>query len=159
MFHSAYLALFHSGKSYVNGLDRLKMKGLSGMLPRQYALPRLRAEMPKGDVEVLNPPQEPSKPQMSWLGTLLPPILMGTSMLVISRVSGYNNPIYVAATMLVSFGTIPISLTTYFSQKKKYKKDCENRLNRYTEYINKLRNDFDEKREQQKILCMKYIQI
>jgi S-DNA-T family DNA segregation ATPase FtsK/SpoIIIE len=151
VFHKDKLDIYHSGKELnVQGFRkeediRVVRNVFQDIFMRS---PRLRAEMPNGEVELLRPPGAPNKPQISWLSTLMPPILMGTSMIIISRLSGYN-PIYMAATLLVSFGTIPIYMINYFSQKKKYKKDLEKRDKLYRGYISGLDKEYEEKRESQ----------
>jgi S-DNA-T family DNA segregation ATPase FtsK/SpoIIIE len=109
--------------------------------------PRLMPEMPKGDVEIPNPPSLSSKPTISWISILLPPLLMaGTT--VISGI--FMKSTYMYISLVMTFGSLLVSILNYTSQVKKFNVNEKTRYQKYLDYIHGKRKELEFAREQQR---------
>ena len=89
--------------------------------------PRLRPETGALEVEILSPPQAGSKPEVSWLSVLLPPILMVSVMVVVvvvmSNGGGSGGLMSLAFTAPMSLISIVVGIVNYRSQTKKWERN------------------------------------
>lgn len=108
--------------------------------------PRFLPEIPKGEVEVPNPPMLQEKPEISWFGLLLPPLVMLVITVLIAMTSqSLFLLISVATTIMTLFG----SLTGAVTQIRKYRRKKREREEKYLQFITDTRSELALAREQQ----------
>lgn len=97
--------------------------------------PRLKAEVPTGEIEIQSPPTIGTKPEINWLTVLVPPLSMISIMIaVVFLTHGSTMTLYYTAPM--SLISILVSILSYVTQKKKHGKKEDLRLEKYKEHIN-----------------------
>ena len=106
--------------------------------------PRLKLEVPTGEIEIQAPPNIGSKPEINWLTVLLPPISIILIMVAVVLFTG-GNPMSLMYTAPMSLIGIMISLLSYGSQKKKHTQKEHLRLVRYNEHLQETVRDIEEK--------------
>lgn len=109
--------------------------------------PRLIPEMPKGELEISSPPSISSKPDISWPSILLPPALMATTT-VISGMFMKSSFMYIS--LIMTFGTLIISLINLNSQFRRFKRDNKLRNEKYIQHLHEKRKELEFAREQQR---------
>lgn len=116
--------------------------------------PRLKLEVPTGEIEIQAPPTIGSKPEINWLTVLVPPLSMISIMVgVVFLTRGSTMTLYYTAPM--SLISIIVSILSYTSQIKKHKKKESARLDKYKEHINNILVQIEKKtKEQIKALTM-----
>jgi len=138
VFLGGYLFRFHAGALHFESVCagvRSTLKELSSQpieaapqaveYPWFQRGPRNRPEIKMEEIEILSPPQAGSKPNISWLSVLLPPILMVSVMVVVAVVignmsGGGMSMLSLAFTVPMSIIGVIISIVTYRSQTKKW---------------------------------------
>lgn len=110
--------------------------------------PRFLPEMPRGELEIPNPPNAYEKPEISWFAILAPPAVM----LVISvllAMTMRSNSMFMMLSISMTIMTLLVSLTSAASQIKKYKKKKKEREQKYLQFIADSRSELQLAREQQ----------
>ncbi|MCX7749943.1 MAG: type VII secretion protein EssC [Clostridia bacterium] len=153
MYDRGYLSVCNVGSGVaVNGLKQFKTRksNIGNIIyPYFQRSPRLKPEMPKGEVEISNPPSAPTKPNISWLSIFLPPaIMIGVS--IATTILSKRNSTYVFITMAMTLGMVVVSIINYSSQKKKFKTDAGTRNEKYMQLIHNHRRELQYMREQQR---------
>jgi len=147
VFEGSFISVYHMGDGvYVNGL-KPALKSAKPPYPYIQRSPRLIPEMPEGEKAIPSPPSAASKPSISWIGILLPPIMMSI-ITIITAVIGKSTQMLLSLSM--TFVSVIVSISQYVSQNKKFKDDTELRTKKYGEIINSLRKELEIAREQQK---------
>lgn len=147
VFEGSFISVYHMGDGvYVNGL-KAALKSAKPPYPYIQRSPRLMPEMPEGEKAIPNPPSAASKPTISWLGILLPPIMMSI-ISIITAVIGKSTHMLLSFSM--TFVSVIVSISQYISQNKKFKDDTELRSKKYGEIIHSIRKELEIAREQQK---------
>jgi len=141
-------------KTEISSSDTADLPAMTGSAPYPYfqRSPRICGQIAGGELEVSAPPQGASKPTISWLSVILPPLVMVASsvaMALMMRNTGWG---YMVLMLSMTGVSVVISVVNYLSQIKKFKADEKKRVTAYRGYIEKLRNDLEERREQQKKL-------
>lgn len=109
-------------------------------IPMFKRSPRLKLDTPSGDIEIQAAPSIGDKPEINWLTVLLPGFGMVGIMAAIMFLTG-GSKMTIAMTGPMAIIGIVVSVTTYRSQLKKYKKQNVLRIEKYTEYINSIVED------------------
>lgn len=104
--------------------------------------PRLKLDVPSGDIEIQAAPSIGDKPEINWLTVLLPGLGMVGIMGGVTVLSG-GNPMALLMTGPMALIGVVVSITNYKSQLKKYKSQNILRNEKYTEYINNLTEDIE----------------
>ncbi|WMT42043.1 hypothetical protein RE628_06295 [Paenibacillus sp. D2_2] len=108
--------------------------------------PRFLSEMPRGELEIPNPPNAYDKPEISWFALLAPPAVM----LVISMLLAMtSHSMYMLLSISMTVMTLIVSLTSAASQIKKYKRKKKEREQKYLQFIADSRSELQLAREQQ----------
>lgn len=108
--------------------------------------PRFLPDIPRGEVEVPNPPMLQEKPEISWYGILLPPIVMLVITVLIAMTSqSLFLLISVATTVMTLIGSLGGAVT----QIRKYKRKKQERERKYLQFITDTRSELSVAREQQ----------
>lgn len=121
--------------------------------------PRLKLEIPTGEIEIQAPPTIGSKPEINWLTVLVPPLSMiGIMVGVMFLTKGSTMSLLYTAPM--SLITIVVSILNYVSQLKKHRKKENTRLEKYKEHINNVLVQIEKKtKEQLKALNLSHPQL
>ena len=95
--------------------------------------PRIKAEPTALETEVLSPPNRGSKPSISWLSVLLPPIMMMAVMVGVSSLTRNRTTLFYTVPM--SGISIIIAIVNYKSQMKKWKGVQKLALEKYAAHL------------------------
>ncbi|MDD4729782.1 MAG: type VII secretion protein EssC, partial [Dysgonamonadaceae bacterium] len=146
-----YKIIFKKGSlSFQNTGDDLtinivsKRKAASKDYPYFMRSPRLKLEIPTGEIEIQAPPNLGTKPEINWLTVLLPPISMILIMVSVVLFTG-GNPVSLMYTAPMSLMGIMVSLLSYRSQKKKHIQKEHLRLERYNEHLQETIKEIEDK--------------
>ncbi|GGH11036.1 type VII secretion protein EssC [Paenibacillus segetis] len=108
--------------------------------------PRFLPDMPKGEIEVPNPPAYNEKPEISWLSLLLAPTVM---LLITLLIAMTMKSIFMLISIATTIMTIIVSLTNATGQIRKYKKRKKEREEKYLQFITDTRSELTIAREKQ----------
>lgn len=108
--------------------------------------PRFLPELPRGEVEVPNPPTMSEKPEISWFGLLVPPAVMLVITLLIAMTS---QSIFMLISIATTVMTLIGSLAGAAAQIRKYKRKKKEREEKYLQFITDTRSELSVAREQQ----------
>ena len=125
-----------------------KNKITSKEYPYFMRSPRLKLEVPTGEIEIQAPPNLGTKPEINWLTVLLPPISMIFIMVSVVLFTG-GNPVSLMYTAPMSLIGIMVSFLSYGSQKKKHIQKEHLRLERYNEHLQETIKEIEDKTRQQ----------
>lgn len=115
--------------------------------------PRMKYVFDTSDIEILNPPEKPSKPQTNLVLQLAPALLM-MGVVALTRsglLSGIsiNSNGYLIFSLASMFVGILTTISTFIYNRKKYKKNLEEWHKDYTDYIDKKRAEIEENQAMQ----------
>lgn len=108
--------------------------------------PRFLPDMPRGEIDVPNPPMINEKPEISWFGILLPPIVM---LIITVLIAMTSQSIYLLISVATTVMTLIGSLTGAITQIRKYKRKKKEREEKYLQFITDVRSELSIAREQQ----------
>ena len=101
--------------------------------------PRLKLDVPNEKIDVQNPPNIGSKPELNWISILTYPLIMGV-MAGVSYFTTGNLPL-----TIIFACAMPLSaILTYRMQTKKHRNNEKLRLNKYKDYLINTQNKIDE---------------
>lgn len=106
--------------------------------PVIHPSPRVTKDYRTEELQITNPPNIGNKPEINIISLLAHPISMILIGFFISWASNSSSSMAMMYSAPMSFVSVIISLTTFFSSKKKYKNNFELKISRYTEYIKKV---------------------
>ena len=101
---------------------------------------RLKTQLDKKDIEILDPPKKPSKPQGNIIMQLLPALFMIALTVVVRGFmgGGSNSSFIIFSVCSMSIGIVT-SIVSMITERKKYKTESIERVEKYNEYINNKR--------------------
>ncbi len=115
---------------------------------------RIQYQMPDKEIEIQPPPPKPSRNKKGLLFSLIPSLAMLALVVVLRGIMGGGGSFVIYSACSMGIGII-MSIATYFSDKKQYKKDVASREEAYQEYISQKRTDIEALREAEKeTLCL-----
>lgn len=109
-------------------------------IPMFKRSPRLKLDVPSGEIEIQAAPSVGDKPEINWLTVLLPGLGMVGIMGVSAMLTGGSLVSLMMTGPMALIGVV-VSVTTYKSQLKKYNEQNALRVEKYTEYINGIEDD------------------
>lgn len=109
--------------------------------------PRLKLDLPNGEIEIQAAPNIGGKPEINWLSTLLPSLGMITVMAVVGMLTHVISSLYYTIPM-GAIGVIT-AISSYRAQKKKYDRQQAMRKKKYTEYISGVTENIESKANEQ----------
>jgi S-DNA-T family DNA segregation ATPase FtsK/SpoIIIE len=95
--------------------------------------PRIKAEPVALETEVLSPPNRGSKPSISWLSVLLPPMMMMAVMVGVSSFTRNRTTLFYTVPM--SAISIVVAIVNYKSQMKKWQGMQKLALEKYADHL------------------------
>ncbi|MDD2234884.1 MAG: type VII secretion protein EssC [Desulfitobacteriaceae bacterium] len=108
--------------------------------------PRFLPEIPTGEIEVPNPPNEYQKPEISWFALLAPSIVM---LIVTLLVAMSFQSVFLLISIATTVTTVIVSLTGAATQIRKYKKQKKEREQKYLQFIADTKSELMIAKEQQ----------
>ena len=110
--------------------------------PVFYRSPRIRRNPESREIEILAPPVTGSKPSISWLSVLLPPVMMVSVMLLVASFTKNINTLFY--TLPMSCVSVIMAIVNYSSQKKKWRQIKEIAAKKYGEHLAEKENEIYE---------------
>lgn len=112
---------------------------------------RVKYEVPTDSIGLLVPPQKPTEPTQNLAMTLMPALgMLALTVVVRGFMSNSSNKSFILFSVCSMSMGIITSVVTYFSSKKKYKTDCEDRIVKYQDYIEKKKVEIADSRIQER---------
>lgn len=146
---SLYIAA--AGEISVNGLpceDCSEQKGCLAY-PKFNRNSRLKTKLCRDEIQVLNPPEKPQKPQDNILATIFPTIAMLILTIVVRGMMGSGGSYVIFSVCTMGIGVIT-SIASYFSGRHRYKKETAERIEKYNAYIERKRQEIHRAREEER---------
>ena len=112
--------------------------------------PRLKCEIPSGEIEIHQPPSVGTKPTTNWLTVLLPPIGMSVVMLLTMVLNSSGSLISLAFTLPMTLISVIVSVVNYNTQKNKHAGTTDLREKKYKEYLDKIIKEINIKQDEQR---------
>lgn len=141
--YSFYLkdqSLYTSKKVKINGLNYRDID-TQNKYPKFNRNTRLKSTINEEKIEVLDPPKQPQKPTGNIFLQLLPALAMIALTIVVRGFMGNNaNSSFIIFSVCSMALGIVTSIISMISEKKKYKKEAAERVDKYTAYINRKRD-------------------
>ena len=109
---------------------------------------RVQYVISEDELEIQQPSQCPKKPEKSLAMALIPSVVMLAMTIVLRGIMGGGGMFVIYSAVSMSMGII-MSIVTYFKDNKTYKKDYENRIKEYNEYIDKKKSLISESRKKE----------
>ena len=103
--------------------------------PKFNRNPRFKSIIPDDDIEILDPPAEPQKPEGNIVMQLLPALIMLAVTIVLRGLMGRGGGAYIWISVISMSIGIVTSTVGIINSRKKYKVDSAERIRSYTEYI------------------------
>lgn len=130
-----------------------------GNYPKFNRNTRVLTKINDEKIEILDPPPIPKKPKNDLIGRLLPSLSMVLiSVVMASGARGEGGGAFVLFSLVSSVVGIVTGVRGVRNAKKDYKKEKKDRVKKYTNYIDRKKNEIDQARQEEKdILCDKYI--
>lgn len=142
-----------SDKCVVNNVSTIDYKKKSHY-PLFVRNSRIQYTVPNEKIELLVAPNQPKKPKQNLAMTLLPALAMLALTIVVRGFmsNSSNNSFIIFSVCSMSMGIIT-SIVSYVSAKRKYKRDCQDRIDQYNSYISQKREEIElARREEKQIL-------
>lgn len=108
---------------------------------------RIKTKLNLTDIEILDPPNPPSKPQGNIVLQLLPAIVMLILTIVVRGFMGSGNSSFIIFSACSMGIGIITSIAAIISDRKKFKKDTEERIVKYNKYIDNKKKEIESYRE------------
>ncbi len=111
---------------------------------------RLKCHISEESIDILVPPAVPNKSEENLVMTLLPALIMLVLTVVVRgfMANTSNSSFIIFSVCSMSLG-IFTSIATFFKTRSKYKKDCAERLEQYTSYIDSKKEEISRKRQEE----------
>lgn len=157
-FSIAYCSFFFkNGKLYTSKKNKLTVKGLKTKdvseqkdcqnYPRFNRNSRILPEVQKGSIPILAPPEKPQKQNENLFLSLFPAITMVILTVLLRGSMGGTS--YLAFSVCSMGVGVITSIIAFISNHKRYKKDCEHRVEAYQNYIARKREEIQTEREKE----------
>lgn len=117
---------------------------------------RIKYSLPDEKIGLLVAPAKPNKPQQNIAMTLLPALAMLALTIVVRGFmsNSGNNSFIIFSVCSMSMGIIT-SIVNYISTKKKYQKECKERIEQYNKYISQKIAEIEKARNDEKSILNK----
>lgn len=113
--------------------DPAQAGGVEGQRITVTRAPRLKQQLPGGEIHIDPPPSVGSKPEINWLSTFLPAAITVALAIVVSKL--FNNSMMMIYSLPMTLGGIIVSVTNYLRQKKQYAQRVESRREKYAAHL------------------------
>lgn len=111
--------------------------------PRFTRNTRVKMRIDKESIKILDPDNEPVKPQLNLLTSLMPAVVMFALVIVLRGFLGTSTGTYVLFSICSMGMGVITSILNIRKTQKKYKEDCEHRIEVYQNYIGNKRQEIE----------------
>lgn len=108
---------------------------------------RVKAKADTTPIKVLDPATEPTKPELNIVTSLMPSLAMFALVVVLRGILSTTGGTFVLFSICSMGLGVITSIVSIFDKKKKYRVDCEKRIETYTEYIAKKKEEIQAARD------------
>lgn len=108
---------------------------------------RIRKKLSDEKIEILDAPAIPKKPETNIVITLMPSIAMLAVMIIVRGFMSTTGGSYIILSVCSMGLGIVTSILSFFSGRKRYKKDCKERITKYTKYIDEKKIEISTERQ------------
>ena len=149
--------IYDSGKLYIYGnvCNAYKKDGHTENVSEQpdkvmfKRSPRLKLDVPTGEIIIQSPPNIGTKPEINWLSVFLPSFgTVGVS--VIATLLMGMSPTMLAFTAPMSLIGVAVSIINYLKQSKKHTGQEKLRLEKYTQHLDSIIEKIETKQDEQR---------
>ena len=153
-YDGAWLLTSLSEKIQIHNLAAQKISESESVLeyPKFNRSTRIKHVVPKEDIPILDPPEQPQQQKRNLLLTLLPSLLMIVMIVLLRGVMGQGGMTYVLMSAGMMCVGIITSLITYAENQKDYKQKSANRVSKYNDYIHKKEDEITQARQEERQL-------
>lgn len=154
-----YSFYYRDGLLRTSDRETIRVQGLSDYkefvsegnqkYPMFYRNTRVIRQLEEGNINVLVPPADIRKPEGNVFKSLLPALGMLALTIVLRGVLGGGGMFVIFSICTMSIG-ITTTIVSFFEGKKRYKKDKKNREEKYKCYIERKKEEIQEKRKEEK---------
>lgn len=138
----------------LNGVNSKSVKESKNELiyPKFNRNTRIKSKIPNDKIDILDPPVAPQKPTGNIVMQLMPAIVMLAVTIVMRGIMSSSGGAYIWISVIsMSIGIIT-SIVSIITERKKYKKDTKDRIEKYSEYISKKREFIEQCRRNEEEL-------
>lgn len=147
---------FKDGKLYTENSDKVHVRNLPTRVderdngyPKFVRNARIKREINKEQIQILDPPAKPQQPKNNLLTRLLPSLGMIVAAVVMGAMGGTTMIIMSGVSAVMSIVTAVLGIR---ESKKDFKKSSEDRIKKYKKYTEDKRNEILKYREEEKEL-------
>lgn len=150
-----YSFYYYQGVIRTTDRENVKINGITDYVeivsdgnkkyPMFYRNTRVIRQLEEDKINLLVPPTEINKPETDILKNLLPALGTLALTIVLRGVIGGGGVFVIFSICTMGIG-IATTIASFIGNKKSYKKDKKNREEKYTRYIERKRNEIEEKR-------------
>lgn len=154
-----YSFYYHQGRLYTADDRNIKIKNVPVTETPESAGPmeypkfnrntRLKLVVPDDPINILDPPQAPSKPKNNLLLSMLPMLGMLAITVFLRSSMGSGGSFIILSACTMSMGLVT-SVITFISGSRDYRKETKNRIATYTAYIDKKKQEISDLRQEEK---------
>ena len=143
-----------SGIRRLNGVNSHSVKESKNELvyPKFNRNTRIKSKIPDDMIDILDPPTAPQKPSGNIVMQLLPAVVMLAVTIVLRGIMSTSGGAYIWISVISMNIGIITSTVSIISERRKYKRDTEERIEKYSEYITKKREFIEECRKNEENL-------
>lgn len=124
--------------------------------PRFNRNTRIKDNFDDTSIQILDPADVPTKPELNIVTSLMPTIVMFALVVVLRGVMSTSGGTFILFSICSMGMGVVTSVLSILDKKKKYKKDCATRISKYQEYIKKKTEEIETARQEEKS-CMQGI--
>lgn len=135
---------YKQGKLYTSSSQNLKINGLAYRstqdsttcftYPKFNRNTRIQYVLSEEELEVQPAPPKPQKPKKNIIVSLIPSIVMLAMTIVLRGIVGGGGTFVIYSAISMGLGII-MSIVTYISEDKQFKKDTADRIDAYNKYV------------------------
>lgn len=153
-----YSFYYKQNRLYTSSRQEMAIRRLTSGIAEQHSThfsypkfnrnTRVQYVLPMDELEIQQAKPMPGKPKKNIVMTLIPTVVMLAMTIVLRGIIGGGGTFVIYSAVSMSIGVI-MSVITYIQDKKQYKKDYEERLQVYNEYIVKKRKEIEQARAEE----------
>lgn len=113
---------------------------------------RIKNLIPSDEIDILDPPAPPQKPSGNIIMQLLPAIIMLAVTIVLRGLMSTSTGAYIWISIISMGIGIITSVVSVITERKKYKKESQNRIEKYNSYIDNKKKYILDCRNQERII-------
>ena len=147
--------LFFGGSNIkLNGIENYVSAFEKNDYPMFVRNTRVKSIIDEEPIKILDPASIPSKPESNIVTSLMPSIAMFALVVVLRGIMSNTGGTFVLFSICSMGLGIITTVISIVEKKKKYKKDCKDRVESYNKYINNKKSEIEYARERE-LQCLR----